>query len=173
MMQLVKGLLQHVKGPLHGLQSALGWAGGAVLQIQWRSCEISGGDSGDYLSSRVRKPHSLPRVSSRVMLLVHVQSRVCRSTQKLGLHRFGAPLGTFGMLHAGVARSVLICNVSKTKLPESRFSRSSSSTLLAEATPCLRSLSYRTQAPSGRAVRLWFSAGGALDGHGTRAQPLG
>ena len=45
------------------------------------------------------------------------------------------------------------------------FARFQAATLLTEAMACLQPLSHGMSAAFGRAMRLWFSAGGALDAH--------
>ena len=76
------------------------------------------------------------------------------------------------MLHAGVRSKVCMCDEIQIVFAKQAFSRFEAATLLTEATPCLQPLCYRTEAASGRAVRLRFSAGGALDAHGTTPQPF-
>ena len=50
--------------------------------------------------------------------------------------------------------------------------RFEAATLLTETTPCLQPLSHGMVAPFGRAMRLWFSAGGALRAQETSLEPF-
>ena len=68
--------------------------------------------------------------------------------------------------------NVSFCNEIETLFAKQGFSRSGAATLLSEATPCLQSLSHGMEAASGRAMRLRFSAGGALRAQETSLEPF-
>ena len=89
---------------------------------------------------------------------------------------FTKALDTRGLLHAGwpeTSVNLYVYSCVYFTSDSIRKMRSQAATLLTETTPCLQLLSYRTQAPSGRAVRLRFSTVGALDGHAACLEPLG